>query len=163
MAGGDGKEAGKYHEGMRQTSLVESGDAFGPWVWVTRKRKSFRKALKDKGLLPSSGSDSQSPRSQPVSDPFKSTLGSNKDDGDRSVGKQKPMRNPMGRPSRVESVDKPNSLTKPPAMVSLCCWVRPKVIKVKEEKQRLWWEEREQQKDFPNSERGGRERTLSLR
>lgn len=63
----------------------------------------------------------------------------------------------MGRPSRVESVDKPNSLTKPTAMVSLCCWVRPKVIKVKEEKQRLWWEEREQQKDFPNSERGGSE------
>ncbi|XP_075639222.1 uncharacterized protein LOC142611079 [Castanea sativa] len=119
VAGGDAKEAGKYHARMRQTSSVKAGDAFGPWVLVTRKRQSFWKELKDKGQLPPSGSDSQSPRSQLGSDPFRNAMGSGIVDGDNFVGKRKPMRNPVGGPSGVESADKPTSLTKPITVVSL--------------------------------------------
>ena len=113
------KEAGKSQEALRQNSIEEAGDAFGPWVLVLQKRQPNRKMLIDKDQPSHLGPYDQSLRNQFVSSPYRPALSSDKAGEDNSGGKRKPMHSPGHSASWVEYSEEPISSSKPTSRLKM--------------------------------------------
>lgn len=83
---GNGDDVGKKDEFQSQPD-AEEGEAFGPWVLVTQKRKPSLKPVKDKTQTSHLGSLNLSPRESHETNPFISALGPMKVDIHSKEGK----------------------------------------------------------------------------
>ncbi|KAF3952303.1 hypothetical protein CMV_022125 [Castanea mollissima] len=86
----DDDGAGKKEESQSKP-VAEKGEAFGPWVLVTQKRKQNLKPVKDKAQTSPLGALNPSPRKSQETNPFFSTLGPTIVDSHSTQGKRKPM------------------------------------------------------------------------
>nr|POE58809.1 hypothetical protein CFP56_49026 [Quercus suber] len=104
----DGDGARKSEEFQSQPGAKE-GEAFVPWVLVSRRRKPSLKPVKDKAQTSHLGATNLSPRDSLETNPFISALGLTKVDTPSKEGKRQPIGTPDSNVTRVDHMIEPVS------------------------------------------------------